>query len=70
MAGNKREIVGTLTLPGSTCANCKFRKEMYRNIPAECTECGWLSERNDPYEVDVPIYADEYDNENGGNQNE
>lgn len=54
----KTKVIDTITLPHSTCANCKYRKEEFTEIPTECKECGWLPERDQPYTVELPVYED------------
>ena len=55
-----KKIIDTIVSEGSVCQNCRFRKELYSTgIPQECKECGWLCERNEPYQVETPVYADE-----------
>ena len=49
-----------ITLPGSVCSNCSYRKEKYPHGPhEECLSCGYLKERNDPYEKKIPVYAED-----------
>lgn len=45
-------------LPGSSCQNCAYRREIYKTIPQDCLECGWLKERNAPYSGLMPIWPE------------
>lgn len=37
------------------CQFCRFRKELYKSLPQECKECGFLGYRDKPYTVDIPV---------------
>lgn len=41
------------------CQHCQFRKELYKQTPQDCKECGWFSRRNEPYTFEMPIYEEE-----------
>lgn len=59
----KRNIIDYMTLPNGCCQYCKFRKELYKEPPRECKECGFLNQRNQPYTVQIPVYEEETNNE-------
>lgn len=54
----ERKVTTTIHYPHSVCANCEYRKEKYPLKPHICTECGYEAERDEPYFVDIPVYAD------------
>ncbi len=37
------------------CQFCKFRRELYVELPQACKECGFLGYRDKPYTVDIPV---------------
>lgn len=49
-----KEIDHFFRVKGSVCQNCRFRKEIYKEIPKECKECGFLSQRSKLYFVVLP----------------
>ena len=55
----KRKVIDRITLPNGCCRNCKLRKELYKDPPQECKECGFFSQRNQPYTVQIPVYEEE-----------
>ena len=56
----EKEIDHHMTVEGSVCAYCQFRKERYPGeIPQECKECGHLAQRNAPYCSEIPVYKEE-----------
>ena len=55
----KRKIIDHMTLPRGCCQYCKFRKELYKDPPQECKECGFFSERYGPYTIQIPVYEEE-----------
>jgi hypothetical protein len=54
----EKEIDHHLTMAHSYCANCKLRKELYKQIPQECLECGHLKWRDQPYSSEIPVYKE------------
>lgn len=55
-----KEIIDHMTVEGSVCAYCQFRKEKYPGVlPQECKECGHLALRDKPYCSEVPVYKGE-----------
>lgn len=62
-----RKQIGTIemkTAAGDTCANCRFRRELYPKAPSACKECGFFKYRNDKYTTQVPVYEDNERKEN------
>ena len=58
----KRKVIDTVALPGSTCGNCRFRRETYgKKPPSVCEECGHLNQRNTPYQAEIQVYKEEED---------
>lgn len=54
-------LTGFLVTKGAVCANCRFRKEKYAVPPADCTDCGWLAQRNTPYFGLLPVWEENYE---------
>ena len=54
-------VIDVLPHPNSTCRACEYRRENYpRSVPAECRDCGYLSERDEPDFVGLPVYKEGY----------
>lgn len=60
----KPKIIDYITLPVGPCQYCKFRKELYKEPPKDCKECGFLNRRELPYTTQIPVYEEETTNDN------
>lgn len=57
---NNPNITGFFVWQHSECAFCRYRKELYKKKPKECSECGFLSDRNKPNFVASPVWKEGY----------
>ena len=56
----KPKIIDHIALPTDVpCQYCKYRKELYKEPPKNCKECGFFNRREAPYTSQVPIYEEE-----------
>lgn len=58
---DKANINNVMSYPHSVCRNCESRKsKIPQRIPADCLECGWLRDRDEPDYVGIPVFEDGY----------
>lgn len=53
-----KKIIYWIEKHDNPCEFCKYRKENYRIVPIECTECGFVSMRNQPYISKIPVFEE------------
>ena len=47
-----------VTNKDNCCQFCTYRKELYSTVPQACKECGFLSYRDKPYTMNIPVEED------------
>ena len=56
----KHKIIDYITVNNDVpCKYCKYRKELYKEPPKECKECGWINSREFTYTDKIPVYEEE-----------